>query len=78
MPLFTFGQFELDSGARRLTRDGERLAIPDRHLSVLLHLVANAGRSRVERRAGCGGVGRCRRDRQQPGAGDLRAAAAAR
>ncbi len=43
MPVFAFGPFELDSDSRRLMRASERLTIPDRHLSVLLHLVANAG-----------------------------------
>jgi DNA-binding winged helix-turn-helix (wHTH) protein len=41
--LYTFGPFELDARTRRLTRSGEYVAIGDRHLGVLLELVASAG-----------------------------------
>ena len=41
--VFTFGRFELDTATRRLTRDGELVSIPDRHVGVLLELVAHAG-----------------------------------
>jgi DNA-binding winged helix-turn-helix (wHTH) protein len=40
---YTFGGFEIDAGARRITRDGETVLIPSRHLDVLLQLVAQAG-----------------------------------
>lgn len=41
--IYTFGRFELDGRARQLRRDGERLPLSDRYLSVLLHLAAHAG-----------------------------------
>lgn len=41
--VYSFGPFELDARPRRLTRAGERLEVPDRHVSVLLYLVASAG-----------------------------------
>jgi len=40
---YTFGIFELDGRARQLRRNGERVALSDRYLSVLLHLAAHAG-----------------------------------
>ena len=40
---YTFGGFELDGRARQLRRNGERVALSDRYLSVLLHLAAHAG-----------------------------------
>jgi DNA-binding winged helix-turn-helix (wHTH) protein len=40
---FSFGAFELDAAARRLTRAGEPIAMPDRHLGVLLELVSHPG-----------------------------------
>jgi DNA-binding winged helix-turn-helix (wHTH) protein len=40
---FTFDVFELDSQARRLTRDGKAIALAERHLDVLLQLVSKAG-----------------------------------
>ena len=40
---FLFQPFELDPGRRRLTASGEPVAISDRHLDVLLLLVARAG-----------------------------------
>jgi DNA-binding winged helix-turn-helix (wHTH) protein len=42
--VYRFGPFELDSAHRRLIRGGEPLAIPDRHIDILLLLVSNAGR----------------------------------
>ncbi len=42
--VYAFGAFELDPEARRLTRAGAPVTIADRHLGVLLHLVAHAGR----------------------------------
>ena len=42
-PVYAFGRFELDAATRRLTRDGELVSIPDRHVGVLLELVAHAG-----------------------------------
>ena len=40
---FTFGPFRLDAAVCRLSRDGEPLALPDRHAAILLVLVAKAG-----------------------------------
>ena len=42
-PLYSFGPFQLDAGARRLTHDGSELSVPARHLDVLALLVARAG-----------------------------------
>ena len=42
--VYRFSPFELDSAHRRLIRGGEPLAIPDRHIDILLLLVSNAGR----------------------------------
>ena len=41
---FTFGPFRLDAAVCRLSRDGEPLALPDRHTAILLLLVAKAGK----------------------------------
>jgi DNA-binding winged helix-turn-helix (wHTH) protein/Tfp pilus assembly protein PilF len=41
--IYSFGPFELDAAARRLTRAGTLVPLPDRHCSVLLDLVAHAG-----------------------------------
>ena len=41
---FAFGPFTLDAARRRLMASGEPVALSDRHLDVLLVLVANAGR----------------------------------
>jgi DNA-binding winged helix-turn-helix (wHTH) protein len=41
--LYRFGPFELDSGRRRLSRGREPVAIPDRHLELLLLLASNPG-----------------------------------
>ncbi len=41
--VYTFGPFQLDSSSRRLTRDGGAVAVSDRHLDVLEHLVGRAG-----------------------------------
>ena len=43
MSAFAFGDFVVDAAARRATRGGEIVAIPDRHIGVLLHLLAHAG-----------------------------------
>src|SRR5689334_13589566 len=43
MTTYAFGSFELDGRHRRLSRDGAAVAIPDRHLRVLLHLISQAG-----------------------------------
>ena len=40
---YSFGNFEVDGRARQLRRNGERVALSDRYLSVLLHLAAHAG-----------------------------------
>ena len=40
---FSFDAFELDSQARRLTRNGEPLTLPERHYDVLLQLVSRPG-----------------------------------
>jgi DNA-binding winged helix-turn-helix (wHTH) protein len=42
-PSFSFGGFELDTFARRLTRDGQAIAVADRHFDVLYRLVSQAG-----------------------------------
>jgi DNA-binding winged helix-turn-helix (wHTH) protein len=41
---YAFGPFRLDAGACRLSRDGEPLALSDRQASILLLLVARAGK----------------------------------
>ena len=41
--VYSFGPFQLDTRSNQLTQGGERVAISDRHVSVLKHLVANAG-----------------------------------
>ena len=41
--IYSFGGFELDGRTRQLRRHGERVALSDRYLSVLLHLAAHAG-----------------------------------
>ena len=41
---YTFGPFRFDTGISRLSRDGEPLAIPDRHATILLRLVSHAGK----------------------------------
>lgn len=41
--LYRFGPFELDSGRRRLSRGRETVALPDRHLELLLLLASNPG-----------------------------------
>jgi DNA-binding winged helix-turn-helix (wHTH) protein/Tfp pilus assembly protein PilF len=41
--VFAFPPFELDPERRLLTRDGEPLAIPDRHIDILVLLLARAG-----------------------------------
>lgn len=44
MPVvYRFGPFQLDSGTRRLTRDGTAIPVADRHLEVLLQLLAQPG-----------------------------------
>jgi DNA-binding winged helix-turn-helix (wHTH) protein len=40
---YSFGDLVVDAGARRVTRGSEVVAIPDRHIGVLLHLLAHAG-----------------------------------
>src|SRR5436309_486084 len=42
--VLSFGPFQLDPARRRLTRDGEPIALPDRHVDILLLLASNAGR----------------------------------
>jgi DNA-binding winged helix-turn-helix (wHTH) protein len=41
--LYSFGTFEVDGVARRVTRSGEPLTLSDRQTRVLLHLLAHAG-----------------------------------
>src|SRR2546423_348831 len=41
---YAFRPFRLDPGAARLSRDGEPLALPDRQATILLRLVARAGK----------------------------------
>jgi DNA-binding winged helix-turn-helix (wHTH) protein len=40
---FAFGDFLVDAESRRVTHGGDVVAIPDRHVGVLLHLLAHAG-----------------------------------
>lgn len=42
-PSFSFGGFELDPSARRLTKDGVPVAVADRHFDVLYYLLSHAG-----------------------------------
>jgi DNA-binding winged helix-turn-helix (wHTH) protein/cob(I)alamin adenosyltransferase len=41
---YTFGPFRFDAGVCRLSRDGQPLALPDRHAAILLRLVTQAGK----------------------------------
>jgi DNA-binding winged helix-turn-helix (wHTH) protein/cytochrome c-type biogenesis protein CcmH/NrfG len=43
MGRYLFDRFELDAEARRLTRDGEAVALASRHFDVLLRLVSQPG-----------------------------------
>ena len=43
MTRFSFGDFELDPAAARLTRAGQPVNVPARHLDVLAALLAHAG-----------------------------------
>lgn len=43
MSAYAFDNFVVDAAARRVTRGGDVVPIPDRHIGVLLHLVAHAG-----------------------------------
>ena len=40
---YAFGPFALDALSRRLEREGEPVALPDRHIDILLLLVSRAG-----------------------------------
>jgi DNA-binding winged helix-turn-helix (wHTH) protein len=40
VPLYSFGDIVVDAEARRVTRGGELLQVPERHLGVLLELLA--------------------------------------
>jgi DNA-binding winged helix-turn-helix (wHTH) protein len=40
---YAFDDFTVDGVARRVTRGGDVVAIPDRHFGVLLHLLSHAG-----------------------------------
>jgi DNA-binding winged helix-turn-helix (wHTH) protein len=42
-PSFSFDRFELDTFARRVTRDGQPITVADRHFDVLYRLVSHAG-----------------------------------
>jgi DNA-binding winged helix-turn-helix (wHTH) protein/Tfp pilus assembly protein PilF len=42
-PSFAFDRFELDTFARRVTRDGQPIAVADRHFDVLYCLVSRPG-----------------------------------
>jgi DNA-binding winged helix-turn-helix (wHTH) protein len=42
-PSFSFDRFELDTFARRVTRDGQPIAVADRHFDVLYRLVSHGG-----------------------------------
>ena len=41
--VYSFGRYAIDTAARRLRRDGETIPLSDRHLDVLIHLVAQPG-----------------------------------
>ena len=41
--IYRFGPFELDLSRRRLMREREPIALPDRHVDILLVLASNAG-----------------------------------
>ena len=41
MPAYSFGDFQVDAAAHRLTRGGNLVSIPERHLGVLLELLAH-------------------------------------
>lgn len=43
MPHYLFGDFVVDADARRVTRAGEILSVSDRHIGVLLELLARRG-----------------------------------
>jgi DNA-binding winged helix-turn-helix (wHTH) protein/Tfp pilus assembly protein PilF len=43
MPHYSFGNFVVDADTRRVTREGEILQVPDRHVGVLLELLARHG-----------------------------------
>lgn len=43
--IFRFGTFSVDSGGRRLLRDGERVAITSKAFDTLLVLVLRAGQT---------------------------------
>ena len=40
---YAFGPYELDADARRLTRDGQPVPVSDRHIDILIALVARPG-----------------------------------
>ena len=40
---YAFGDYLVDAAARRVTRGGDVVPIPDRHVGVLVHLLAHAG-----------------------------------
>jgi DNA-binding winged helix-turn-helix (wHTH) protein len=42
-PIYSFGSFQLDTGARRLSQGGSPLTVAARHLDVLAALIARAG-----------------------------------
>ena len=42
-PSFSFDRFELDTFTRRVIRDGQPIAVADRHFDVLYRLVSHAG-----------------------------------
>jgi DNA-binding winged helix-turn-helix (wHTH) protein len=42
-PSYSFDNFELDTFARRLTRDGQPVVVADRHFDVLYRLLSHAG-----------------------------------
>ena len=44
MPVYAVGPFILDTARRRLTRDGQRLAVPGKAWQILLMLVEAGGR----------------------------------
>ena len=43
MPRYSFGDFVVDADARRLTKGGASLSLPDRHFGVLVELLSRQG-----------------------------------
>ena len=55
---YAFVPFELDGKSRRLTLNGEAVAVPDRHIDILLALLSDAGEVISKEALGTNLVGR--------------------